>query len=129
MALGGPLEMGNTVDQGLRQLAPHVTSSISLLLVRSTREEQYAFKELLSARDPWSGWIHYDAGLDGPAALQLVCQGGLGERRQHAGIWRVVAEASATGAVGTNPVNGRNGTPSYLTLAAPDKRELLRRCS
>ncbi len=24
---------------------------------------QYSFKELVSARDPWSGWMHYDAGL------------------------------------------------------------------
>jgi hypothetical protein len=40
-----------------------------------------------------------------------------------AGIWRAVPQASSTGATGSNPVNGRNGTPSYLTLAAPDKRE------
>ncbi|MEU6387695.1 hypothetical protein ABZ847_29530, partial [Streptomyces bauhiniae] len=39
-----------------------------------------------------------------------------------AGIWRAVPESSYTGATGTNPVVGRNGTPSYLTLAAPDRR-------
>src|SRR6478736_6590633 len=33
----------------------------------------------------------------------------------------MVSQSSATGATGTNPVSGRNGTPSYLTLAAPDK--------
>ena len=33
----------------------------------------------------------------------------------------MVPQASAAGATGTNPVNGRNGSPNYLTLAAPDK--------
>ncbi|MFE9749577.1 hypothetical protein ACFYOT_32085 [Saccharothrix saharensis] len=43
-------------------------------------------------------------------------------RDNTAGIWRAVPQAGFSGAVGINPVNGRNGSPSYLTLAAPDKK-------
>jgi hypothetical protein len=78
---------------------------------------------LLSARDPWSGFIHYDAGLQILRHFSWFAKIGWENPDNTAGIWRVVAAASATGATGTNPVNGRNGTPSYLTLAAPDKRD------
>jgi len=83
---------------------------------------QYSSKELLSARDPWSGWIHYDAGLEVLRHFVWFASAGWENQDNTAGIWRVIAQASYTGATGTNPVNGRNGTPSYMTLAAPDKR-------
>lgn len=40
---------------------------------------QYSFKELVSARDPWSGWMHYDAGLLILAHHQQVCSDRLGK--------------------------------------------------
>ena len=54
--------------------------------------------------------------------FSLFAKTGWENQSNTAGVWRVVPQSSATGATGTNPVNGRNGTPSYLTLAAPDKQ-------
>ena len=119
--IGGPLEMGNTIIKGF------VNSRRSHFVYQPAigsfyEGAQYSFKELLSARDPWSGWIHYDAGLQILRHFSWFAKTGWENQSNTAGVWRVVAQSSATGATGTNPVNGRNGTPSYLTLAAPDKR-------
>ena len=115
------LEMGNTIIKGF--VNSRRTHFIYQPAIGSFYEGgQYSSKELLSARDPWSGWIHYDAGLDILRHFTWFATVGWENQGNTAGIWRVVAQSSATGATGTNPVNGRNGTPSYLTLAAPDKR-------
>ena len=119
--IGGPLEMGNTIIKGF------VNSRRSHFVYQPAigsfyEGGQYSFKELLSARDPWSGWIHYDAGLQILRHLSWFAKAGWENPGNTNGIWRLVPQASATGATGTNPVNGRNGTPNYLTLAAPDKR-------
>jgi len=119
--INGPLEMGNTIIKGF------VNSRRSHFVYQPAigsfyEGGQYSFKELLSARDPWSGWIHYDAGLQILRHLSWFAKTGWEDQSNTAGIWRVMPQSSATGATGTNPVNGRNGTPSYLTLAAPDKR-------
>jgi len=119
--IGGPLEMGNTIIKGF------VNSRRSHFVYQPAigsfyEGGQYSFKELLSARDPWSGWIHYDAGLQILRHFSWFAKTGWENQGNTAGVWRVVAQSSATGATGTNPVNGRNGTPSYLTLASPDKQ-------
>src|SRR6187431_794966 len=119
--IGGPLEMGNTIIKGF------VNSRRSHFVYQPAigsfyEGGQYSFKELLSARDPWSGWIHYDAGLQILRHFSWFAKTGWENQSNTSGIWRVVPQSSANGATGTNPVNGRNGTPSYLTLAAPDKR-------
>ena len=119
--INGPLEMANTVIKGF------VNSRRSHFVYQPAigsfyEGGQYSFKELLSARDPWSGWIHYDAALQIVRHFSWFAKTGWENPGNTAGIWRVVPQSSATGATGTNPVNGRNGTPSYLTLAAPDKR-------
>jgi hypothetical protein len=117
----GPLEMGNTIIKGF--FNSRRTHFIYQPAIGSFYEGgQYSSKELLSARDPWSGWIHYDAGLDVLRHFAWFATVGWENQGNTSGIWRVVAQSSYTGATGTNPVNGRNGTPSYMTLAAPDKR-------
>jgi len=115
---GGPLEMGNTVIKGF--VKSRRTHFVYQPAIGAFYEGgQYSFKELLSARDPWSGWIHYDAGLLVLRHFSSFARAGWEDPSNGAGIWRVVPQASDTGATGTNPVSGRNGTPSYLTLAAP----------
>ena len=115
------LEMGNTIIKGF--VNSRRTHFIYQPAIGSFYEGgQYSFKELLSARDPWSGWIHYDGGLVVLRHFSWFAKTGWENQGNTAGIWRAVPQTSSTGATGTNPVNGRNGTPSYMTLAAPDKR-------
>ncbi len=119
---GGPLEMGNTIIKGF--VNSRRTHFIYQPAIGSFYEgEQFSFKEVLSARDPWSGWIHYDAAIDILRHFSWFAKTGWENADNTAGIWRAVPQASATGASGTNPVNGRNGTPSYITLASPDKHD------
>jgi hypothetical protein len=118
--VGGPLEMGNTIIKGFA--SSRRSHFIYQPAIGSFYEGgQYSFKELISARDPWSGWIHYDAGLQILRHFSWFAKTGWENSSNTAGIWRAVPQSSYTGATGTNPVNGRNGTPSYMTLAAPDK--------
>ena len=120
--INGPLEMGNTIIKGF--VNSRRTHFIYQPAIGSFYEGgQYSFKELLSARDPWSGWIHYDAGIDVLRHFSWFAKTGWEGAANTGGIWRVVPQSSATGATGTNPINGRNGTASYLTLASPDKRD------
>ncbi len=120
--INGPLEMGNTIIKGF------VNSRRSHFVYQPAigsfyEGGQFSFKELLSARDPWSGWIHFDAGLLILRHFSWFSEAGWENEDNTKGVWRIVPEASATGATGTNPVNGRNGTPSYMTLAAPDRED------
>ncbi|HEX2926444.1 MAG TPA: carbohydrate-binding protein [Ruminiclostridium sp.] len=120
--INGPLEMGNTVIKGF--VNSRRTHFIYQPAIGSFYEGgQFSFKELISARDPWSGWIHYDVGLDILRHFSWFSKTGWENGSNTAGIWRAVPQASFTGATGTNPVNGRNGTPSYMTLASPDKHD------
>lgn len=119
--INGPLEMGNTIIKGF--VNSRRTHFIYQPAVGSFYEGgQYSFKELVSARDPWSGWIHYDAGLNILRHFSWFAKTGWENQSNTAGIWRAVPQSSSTGATGINPINGRNGTPSYITLAAPDKK-------
>ncbi|RAV05097.1 S-layer homology domain-containing protein [Paenibacillus sp. YN15] len=117
---GSALEMGNTIIKGF--VNSRRTHFVYQPAIGSFYEGgQYSFKELLSARDPWSGWIHYDAGLAILQHFNWFMKAGWENEANNAGIWRAIPQASYTGATGTNPVSGRNGTPSYMTMAAPDK--------
>jgi uncharacterized repeat protein (TIGR02543 family) len=118
--INGPLEMADTVVKGF--VDSRRTNFVYQPAIGSFYEgEQYAYKELVSARDPWSGWIHYDGGLAVLQHFSDFAVTGWENATNTAGIWRVIPQASAEGATGTNPVNGRNGSPNYLTLAAPGK--------
>ncbi|MEK3981994.1 S-layer homology domain-containing protein [Paenibacillus sp. FSL K6-3166] len=120
--VGSPLEMSNTIIKGF--VNSRRTHFIYQPAIGSFYEGgQYSFKELVSARDPWSGWIHYDAGLVTLQHYSWFANLGWENENNTAGIWRAVPKASSTGATGTNPVSGRNGSPSYMTLAAPDKSD------
>jgi hypothetical protein len=119
---GSSLEMANTIVKGF--VNSRRTHFIYQPAIGSFYEGgQYSYKELVGARDPWSGWIHYDAGLAVLQHFSSFAVTGWEDARNEAGIWRGVPEASATTATGTNPVNGRNGGPNYLTLAAPDRSD------
>lgn len=117
---GSALEMGNTFIKGFVQ--SRRTHVVYQPAIGSFYEGgQFSFKELVSARDPWSGWIHYDAGLLVLAHLSKFAMTGWENEDNTAGIWRAVPEASKTTASGNNPVNGRKGGENYMTLAAPSK--------
>ncbi len=126
---GSALEMGNTVIKSfVESRRGHV---IYQPVIGSFYEGgQYSFKELVSARDPWSGWMHYDAGLLVLAHISKFAVTGWENDDNTAGIWRGVASASKADAYqdgekdgqGSNAVNGRNGGENYLTLASPDKK-------
>ena len=123
--LGGinsPLEMADTIVKGF--VNSRRTHFIYQPAIGSFYEGgQYSYKELVSARDPWSGWMHYDAGLAILQHFSDFAVTGWENPDNTAGIWRAVPSASMATATGTNPVNGRNGLPDYLTLAAPDKSD------
>ncbi|HEX3027966.1 MAG TPA: sugar-binding protein, partial [Clostridia bacterium] len=119
--INSPLEMGNTIIKGF--VNSRRTHFIYQPAIGSFYEGgQFSFKELVSARDPWSGWIHYDAGLVVLRHFSWFAKTGWENPTNTEGIWRAVPQSSYTGATGTNPISGRNGTPSYMTLAAPDKK-------
>jgi hypothetical protein len=84
---------------------------------------QYSHKELVSARDPWSGYIRYDAALYVMQHFTQFAKTGWENDTNTAGIWRTVPEASYSGVSGTENVDGSNGAPSYMTLADPRKRD------
>lgn len=114
------LEMGNWITTGFSM--SRRTQTIYQPAIGSFYDGfQYSSKELVSARDPWSGWIYYDGGL---AVLQHFTQFaelGWENADNTAGIWRGIPQASASGLGGGNPPSGaRAGNHSYTTLAAPD---------
>lgn len=134
---GGPLEMANTIIKGF------VTSRRTCVIYQPAigacyGHLQYAAKELVSMRDPWSGWIYYDAGCAALAhfasfarlgwepcasrtGIRVVTAVRAGSRNVAPRVWRAIPQASGCAVAGRNPVNGaRHGEPSYLTLAAPD---------
>lgn len=116
---GSALEMANTVVKGF--VNSRRTHFIYQPAIGSFYEGgQYSFKELVSARDPWSGWIHYDVGLAVLQHFSSFAVTGWENGENTAGVWRFIPSACASTAAGTNPVDGRNGLPNYVTMAAPD---------
>ena len=113
--IGSPLEMGNTIIKGF--VKSRRTNAIYQPAIGSFYEGlEYSHKELISARDPWSGWIYYDAGL---TVLEHFCR--FAELGYDNSAWRAVPEASVCEVDGNNPVCGaRHGEPSALTLVSPD---------
>lgn len=88
---------------------------------------QYAHKELLSARDPWSGYIHYDPALQMIAHFSRFAVTGWEKTPDNDPnnntIWRMIAGASHAsfgGSDNEHATAGINGDASYLTLAAPN---------
>ena len=55
---------------------------------------QYGHKELLSARDPWSGYIHYDPVLYMLGHITKLAKTGWENASNTAGIWRVLPGAT-----------------------------------
>ena len=88
---------------------------------------QYGHKELLSARDPWSGYIHYDPALQMLAHFSRFAVTGWEDSDPSQNeIWRMIANASYGsfgGSDNEHQTAGINGDASYLTLAAPDKTD------
>ena len=108
---GSALEMGNTVIKSfVESRRGHV---IYQPAIGSFYEgAQYSFKELVSARDPWSGWIHYDAGLLILSHISKFAVTGWENETNTAGIWRGVPSASKASAVqgtSSNAVDGKGG--------------------
>lgn len=114
------LEMGNWITTGFA--ASNRTFSIFQPAIGSFYDGmQYSSKELVSARDPWSGWTYYDGGLDVLAQFTQFAKLGWENSDNTAGIWRAIPQASASQLGTGNPPSGaRTGGASYTTLAAPD---------
>src|SRR5699024_6738567 len=85
---------------------------------------QYAHKELLSARDPWSGYIHYDPALQMIAHFSRFAVTGWEDNDPSQNeIWRMIASASHAsfgGSDNEHATAGIDGDASYLTLADPN---------
>ncbi len=114
------LEMGNWITTGFA--ASRRTLNIFQPAIGSFYDGfQYSSKELVNARDPWSGWLYYDGGL---AVLEQFTQFatlGWENADNTAGIWRAIPQASKSELGTGNPPGGaRAGGASYTTLAAPD---------
>lgn len=120
---GSALEMGNTVIKSfVESRRGHVIYQPAIGAYYEGA--QYSFKELVSARDPWSGWMHYDAGLLVLAHISKFAVTGWENEDNTAGIWRGVPSASKASAyqgTSSNAVDGRAGGENYMTLAAPTK--------
>ena len=119
----GPLEMGNTLIKGF--VDSRRTCALYQPAIGAFYENmEYSYKELISARDPWSGWIYYDAGcavLQHFSSFANLGWEGIDDKGGDRPIWRAIPAASGCEVGGNNPVNGaRHGEPSYLTLTAPD---------
>ncbi len=84
---------------------------------------QYDHKELLSAREPWSGHIHYDEAIYCLEHFSKFAKTGWENKDNTEGIWRIIADASANDSTGTEHLKNEEGKPSYITLASPDKKD------
>jgi len=86
---------------------------------------QYGHKELLSARDPWSGYIHYDPALYMLEHFAKFAKTGWEDSNPDANdIWRVIDNATTSSYAGTDNEHataGINGEAGFMTLASPDK--------
>lgn len=84
---------------------------------------QYDHKELVSAREPWSGNIHYDEAIYCLSHFYKFAKTGWENENNTAGIWRYIAQASDNNSNGTEHLTNEAGNPSYMTLASPDKKD------
>ncbi|WP_106816370.1 chitinase N-terminal domain-containing protein [Microbacterium timonense] len=114
------LEMGNWVTTGFS--ASRRTLNIFQPAIGSFYDGfQYSSKELVNAREPWSGWMYYDGGLAVLEQFTQFAKLGWENADNTAGIWRAIPQASRSELGTGNPPGGaRAGGASYTTLAAPD---------
>ncbi len=88
---------------------------------------QYGHKELLSARDPWSGYIHYDPALYMLEHFSKFAKTGWEDSNPDTNdIWRAIPAATSSAFAGTDNEHataGIDGNAGYMTLAAPDKSD------
>lgn len=88
---------------------------------------QYAHKELLSARDPWSGYIHYDPALYMLEHFSKFAKTGWEDSNPSTNeIWRAIPSATSAAFAGTKDEHataGIDGKAGYITLASPDKKD------
>lgn len=114
------LEMGNWVTTGFH--ASRRTMNIFQPAIGSFYDGfQYSSKELVNAREPWSGWLYYDGGLAVIEQFTQFAELGWENADNTAGIWRAIPQASKSELGTGNPPGGaRAGGASYTTLAAPD---------
>ncbi|MFB7893956.1 chitinase N-terminal domain-containing protein [Microbacterium sp. NPDC056044] len=114
------LEMGNWVTTGFN--ASRRTMNIFQPAIGSFYDGfQYSSKELVNAREPWSGWTYYDGGLAVIEHFTQFAKLGWENADNTAGIWRAIPKASGSQLGTGNPPSGaRAGGASYTTLAAPD---------
>ncbi len=85
---------------------------------------QYDHKELISAREPWAGYIHYDPSIYMLWHFAKFAKTGWENEENTAGVWRAVTNASGNASANRGDlghITNESGNPSYLTLAAPDK--------
>lgn len=114
------LEMANWVTTGFA--ASRRTMNIFQPAIGSFYDGfQYSSKELVNAREPWSGWLYYDGGLAAIEQFTQFAKLGWENADNTAGIWRAIPQASRSELGTGNPPGGaRAGGASYTTLAAPD---------
>lgn len=84
---------------------------------------QYDHKELLSAREPWAGSIHFDESIYLLNHFSKFARTGWENETNTAGIWRYINAASGNDSNGTEHLTNEQGKPSYMTLASPDKKD------
>ncbi len=87
---------------------------------------QYGHKELISARDPWSGYIHYDPSLYMLEHITSFAKTGWENETNTNGIWRALPQASFgsfEGNVFEHTTAEINGKASAMTLVSPDKKD------
>lgn len=88
---------------------------------------QYAHKDMVSAREPWAGYIRYDEALYMTAHFtQFSKAGWAADEKNSNGIWLGIPQASDAYAGDNNNnehLSNEAGAPSYMTLAAPDKSD------
>ena len=82
---------------------------------------QYDHKEILSAREPWAGYVHYDPVIYMLEHFSKYAVTGWENEDNSAGIWRVIPNACGNNSSGSDHLQNQSGNPSYMTLAAPDK--------
>ncbi|WEV64292.1 family 16 glycoside hydrolase [Bifidobacterium sp. ESL0732] len=127
--INSALEMANTAIKGFT--SSRRTNFVYQPAIGSFYDGfQYSSKELLSARDPWSGWMHYDGGLATLEQFSRFAKTGYENATNTAGIWRGIPAASRSDITDGNPPgrgtgssSSRGGATSYMTLAAPDKTD------
>lgn len=84
---------------------------------------QYDHKELLSAREPWAGSIHFDESIYLLSHFSKFAKTGWENETNTAGIWRYISAASGNDSSGTEHLRNEQGNPSYMTLASPDRKD------